>query len=81
MKKMSETRREAILAVAKAVFEELGFEHATMSEISTRMGGSKATLYRYFESSRASVSAGRGFRGAGPAGRRAGRGRHAAGLR
>lgn len=50
MKKLTEARREAILAVAKAVFEELGFEHATMSEISTRMGGSKATLYRYFES-------------------------------
>lgn len=50
MKKMTEVRREAILAVAKAVFEEVGFEHATMSEISTRMGGSKATLYRYFES-------------------------------
>jgi len=53
VKKMTEARREAILAVAKAVFEEVGFENATMSEISTRMGGSKATLYRYFESKEA----------------------------
>jgi AcrR family transcriptional regulator len=50
LKKMTEARREGILAVAKTVFEEVGFENATMSEISTRMGGSKATLYRYFES-------------------------------
>ncbi len=53
MKKMTEARREAILAAAKVVFEELGFEQATMSEISTRVGGSKATLYRYFESKEA----------------------------
>jgi AcrR family transcriptional regulator len=53
VKKMTEARREAILAVAKVVFEEVGFENATMSEISTRMGGSKATLYRYFESKEA----------------------------
>lgn len=47
---MTEARREAILAAAKAVFEDVGFEHATMSEITARAGGSKATLYRYFES-------------------------------
>lgn len=50
---MTEARREAILAAAKAVFEEVGFEQATMSEISTKVGGSKATLYRYFESKEA----------------------------
>lgn len=53
MRKMTEARREAILAAAKAVFEEMGFEQATMSEIATREGGSKATLYRYFESKEA----------------------------
>lgn len=50
MKTKTETRREAILVAAKAVFEEVGFEQATMSEITTRVGGSKATLYRYFDS-------------------------------
>lgn len=50
MKKMTETRREAILAAAKTVFEEVGFDQATMSEITARVGGSKATLYRYFDS-------------------------------
>ena len=47
---MTEARREAILAAAKAVFEEVGFAQATMAEITARVGGSKATLYRYFES-------------------------------
>lgn len=50
VKKMSETRRAAILAAAKVVFEEVGFALATMDEIAARVGGSKATLYRYFES-------------------------------
>lgn len=53
MKKKTEARREAILATAKEVFEECGFEQATMSEITARVGGSKATLYRYFESKEA----------------------------
>jgi AcrR family transcriptional regulator len=47
---MTEARREAILAAAKAVFEKVGFEQATMAEITARVGGSKATVYRYFES-------------------------------
>lgn len=51
----TEARREAILAAAKAVFEEVGFEQATMSEITARVGGSKATLYRYFDSKEALV--------------------------
>lgn len=53
MKVKTEARREAILAAAKAVFEEVGFEQATMSEITARVGGSKATLYRYFDSKEA----------------------------
>src|SRR6516165_9146528 len=53
MKVLTEARREAILAAAKAVFEEVGFDQATMSEITARVGGSKATLYRYFESKEA----------------------------
>ncbi|MBX3667141.1 MAG: TetR/AcrR family transcriptional regulator [Rhodocyclaceae bacterium] len=53
MKKMTEARREAILAAAKTLFEEVGFEQATMSELTARQGGSKATLYRYFNSKEA----------------------------
>lgn len=53
MKKKTDSRRQAILEAAKVVFEEVGFEQATMSEISARVGGSKATLYRYFDSKEA----------------------------
>jgi AcrR family transcriptional regulator len=49
----TDARREAILSAAKEVFEELGFEQATMSEITARLGSSKATLYRYFDSKEA----------------------------
>lgn len=50
MRKKSEERRQAIIDVAASVFNEVGFERASMSEISARMGGSKATLYNYFSS-------------------------------
>lgn len=53
MRKMTEERREAFLAAAKAVFEEVGFEQATMEGITARAGSSKATLYRYFTSKEA----------------------------
>ncbi len=43
-------KREAILAAAAEVFKESGFEGASMSEISARIGGSKGTLYGYFKS-------------------------------
>jgi AcrR family transcriptional regulator len=50
MRVKSEARRDAILAVALDAFRELGFEAASMSLISARVGGSKATLYNYFAS-------------------------------
>lgn len=50
MRTKSEERRDAILAVALDTFRELGFEAASMSLISARVGGSKATLYNYFAS-------------------------------
>lgn len=50
MRTKSEARRDAILAVALDTFRELGFDAASMSLISTRAGGSKATLYNYFAS-------------------------------
>jgi AcrR family transcriptional regulator len=45
-----DTRREAILDVAEDVFLEEGFAAASMSAIAARLGGSKGTLYNYFNS-------------------------------
>lgn len=44
----TEARREAFLAAAKEVFQEVSFDRASMDEIAARVGSSKATLYRYF---------------------------------
>jgi AcrR family transcriptional regulator len=46
----TDERRKAILAAAKEVFQEVGLDRASMDEIATRFGGSKATIYRYFDS-------------------------------
>lgn len=43
-------RRERIIQVAREVFFEVGYAGASMSLISQRLGGSKATLYAYFNS-------------------------------
>ncbi|MFT4074581.1 MAG: TetR/AcrR family transcriptional regulator [Asticcacaulis sp.] len=43
-------RRERIVHVARSVFYEVGYAGASMSMISSRLGGSKATLYAYFNS-------------------------------
>ncbi|EGF91599.1 bacterial regulatory protein, tetR family protein [Asticcacaulis biprosthecium C19] len=43
-------RRDRILQVAREVFFEVGYAGASMSTISSRLGGSKATLYAYFAS-------------------------------
>lgn len=50
MRVRTDARRKAITGTAWAVFRENGFERTTMSEISDRVGGSKATLYSYFKS-------------------------------
>lgn len=50
MRVKTEERRQAILEKARRVFQELGFDRASMSEIAARVGGSKATLYSYFPS-------------------------------
>lgn len=50
MKTKTEEKRLAILNAAAEVFREVGFERASMSEIRSRIGGSKATLYNYFPS-------------------------------
>ena len=46
----TEDKRQRIIAVAGDLFEELGYERASMSLISERLGGSKTTLYGYFRS-------------------------------
>jgi AcrR family transcriptional regulator len=48
MRVKTETRRNTIIEAATHVFLEKGFEKTTMSDIATRLGGSKATLYGYF---------------------------------
>ncbi|MGF6610180.1 MULTISPECIES: TetR/AcrR family transcriptional regulator [Paraburkholderia] len=50
MRVKTEEKRQAIVDAAFQVFCEVGFERASMSEIAARAGGSKATLYSYFES-------------------------------
>lgn len=50
MRRKSQERCQAILDAAKAVFEKSGFEQATMTQIASEVGYSKATLYNYFSS-------------------------------
>ncbi|MYM89580.1 TetR family transcriptional regulator [Rugamonas sp. FT82W] len=53
MKVRTEARRQAIVEAADALFQEAGYEGATMSEVAKRWGGSKVTLYGYFPSKEA----------------------------
>jgi AcrR family transcriptional regulator len=53
MRTKSEARKQAILDTASQVFQEVGFERASMSLICQRLGYSKATLYNYFPSKEA----------------------------
>ena len=41
-------RRKAIIAAARELFVEQGYERATLAEIVTRAGGSLATVYKLF---------------------------------
>jgi len=50
MRVRTEERRQEIIRIAAELFDELGYERTSMSEISARLGGSKATLYGYFRS-------------------------------
>lgn len=52
-----EDRRDHILAVAAAIFAADGFGATSMSTIAAALGGSKATLYKYFPSKEALFSA------------------------
>lgn len=50
MRTKSEGKRREIVAAAADLFVELGYERTSMSAISARVGGSKATLYSHFQS-------------------------------
>ncbi len=50
MRVRTDDRRQAIIEIAVELFREVGFERATMAMISQRLGGSKGTLYGYFQS-------------------------------
>lgn len=50
MRVKSEARRQAIVDAAAEAFRERGFDAASMADVSSRVGGSKATLYNYFAS-------------------------------
>jgi AcrR family transcriptional regulator len=49
-KPQRDSRREAILAIAREVFTQEGYASASMSTIAAKVGGSKGTLYNYFRS-------------------------------
>ncbi|WP_437613297.1 TetR/AcrR family transcriptional regulator [Erwinia sp. V71] len=53
MRTLTDEKRNAIIAAASAVFQEFGYERASMNEVARRAGGSKATLYNYFDSKEA----------------------------
>jgi AcrR family transcriptional regulator len=46
----TEAKRRQIVDVAARLFEEHGFDRTSMSMIAADLGGSKATLYGYFQS-------------------------------
>lgn len=50
MRVRTEEKRREIIEIAANLFEEVGYDRASMSLISERVGGSKATLYGYFRS-------------------------------
>lgn len=53
VKVKTNARREAFLAAAAEVFQEMSFDQASMDVIAAKVGSSKATLYRYFKSKEA----------------------------
>lgn len=50
MRVKTDAKRREIVATAWEVFRAKGFEGASMSDVADRLGGSKATLYRYYSS-------------------------------
>lgn len=50
MRVRTEEKRQEIVKIATELFEQNGFDRTSMSMISEKVGGSKATLYGYFSS-------------------------------
>lgn len=50
MRIKTDAKRQSIIKTAARMFEEVGFESASMAMISAKIGGSKTTLYNYFSS-------------------------------
>ena len=50
MQERGEKRVAGLLEAAAAIFAEVGFEAATMSDIAERAGGSIGSLYQFFPS-------------------------------
>lgn len=50
MRVRTDAKRQEIVEVAAQLFVELGYQGTSMSLVSQRLGGSKATLYGYFKS-------------------------------
>ncbi|PZP56162.1 MAG: TetR family transcriptional regulator [Micavibrio aeruginosavorus] len=48
MRVKTEEKRQKIIEIASTLFLEKGFDKLSMSDIATKVGGSKATLYGYF---------------------------------
>lgn len=46
----TEEKRDEIVRIASELFDKLGYDRCSMTTISERLGGSKATLYGYFPS-------------------------------
>jgi Transcriptional regulator len=51
--KLSDDKRQVILDTAYLLFRNQGFDATSMSEITSMVGGSKATIYKYFRSKEA----------------------------
>ncbi len=45
-----ETRRQEIVAAAKALFQAKGYEHTSMNDVMQTLGVAKGTIYHYFKS-------------------------------
>ena len=52
-RKLSGDKRQVILDTAYLLFRNQGFDATSMSEITAMVGGSKATIYKYFRSKEA----------------------------
>jgi len=50
VRRRSDRKRQTILDAAYSLFREKGFERTSVSEICARAGGSKGTIYSYFDS-------------------------------